>query len=49
MLPGVLGLLHAAFSALEHRAFLKANHEPFDGLPVEVRRCARVGWRRAGP
>jgi len=37
VVPGVLLLLHAAYSALEHRAYLKASHEAFAGLPIDVR------------
>ncbi|XP_050527610.1 ER membrane protein complex subunit 5 [Daktulosphaira vitifoliae] len=33
---GILSLLHAAYSAAQHRAYLRITEQEFDGLPIDI-------------
>lgn len=36
LVVGFLSLFHAAFSAAQHRSFLRLNEEEFTGLPTDI-------------
>ncbi|XP_022166332.1 membrane magnesium transporter 1 [Myzus persicae] len=33
---GILSLLHAAYSAAQHRSYLRITEQEFDGLPFDI-------------
>ncbi|XP_050438111.1 ER membrane protein complex subunit 5 [Adelges cooleyi] len=36
ILFGIISLLHAAYSAAQHRSYLRITEQEFDGLPIDI-------------